>query len=595
MLSFARLGRALPFVAVLLSTIIAGFVLPSQAQQPDGRAESASPHEPLFRVSALRSELRIVERFAKTVELEKRIVRVDGFDPDVIDVTALTPHQIRVQAVAPGVTTMVLVDENGQMYSVDVFITGDVRHLQAYISHFFPDSSVEAVEVRESVVLRGWVTQPEHITQLVELAEQFYPRVINQMHVGGVQQVLLKVKVYEVQRSKIRKLGFNFLHMTSDSYTVSTPGQLVAVSSLTFRPPDIDFTNLADPTISFGISTANSLFQGFVEALKEEGLLKIMAEPALVATNGRPATMLNGGEFPILVPQSLGTTTIEWREFGVRMEAVAIILGNGRVRLEIAPEVSERDFTNSVQVGGSIVPGLTVRRANTQVEMNFGQTLVIAGLIANRDTANYSKIPLLGDIPWISTAFSRKRYDQVETEVVIMVTPELVAPLEASQVPPGGPGQFTDAPTFREMFHGHIEIPSYGNPCENCYEWIGPGAYGSDPDSAQPAPAVEEPAIPPAPGGSASSLSKPDDSLAARLTRWNPFSKQPSAPSGTAAGVRPAGHQVRPATPGETRHAAHHAGSDEPSHVRSAEALAYPGSRPVGSAGPGLIEPGSNY
>ena len=141
---------------------------------------------------------------------------------------------------------------------------------------------------------------------------------------------------------------------------------------------------ISGTSLGFGLVNSSSIFQAFIEALKQEALLKILAEPELVTTSGRPANLLSGGEFPILVPQSLGTVTIEWREFGVRMEAVPIVLGNGRLRLEVQPEVSERDFSNAVQVAGTTVPGLTVRRANTAVEMNFGETMVIAGLISSR-------------------------------------------------------------------------------------------------------------------------------------------------------------------------------------------------------------------
>ncbi len=466
--------RAPAWLAVLLSATMS-LVLPAYAQQPRGQLDrttsSSTRSEPLFQVRSKRSKLKIVERFTEVIELQTKITRVDGFDPKVVEVTALTPNQIRVQAVAPGITTLVLVDEKDEMYSIEVFVTGDVRHLQAHLNHFFPNASIEAVEVRDSVVLRGWVSQPEHINELVEIAEQFYPRVINQVRVGGVQQVLLKVKVMEVQRSKMRKLGFNFVHLNRDSAVSSTPGQLTPLTTFNTPfggTPSVSLSGLADPTVALGVMTANSVFQGFIEALKEENLLKIMAEPTIVTTNGRPATLLTGGEFPIPVPQSLGTVTIEWREFGTRLEAVPIILGNGRLRLELAPEVSERDFTHSVDINGINVPALTTRRVNTQVEMNFGQTLVIAGLIANNNTAEVFKIPVLGDLPWVGALFSRKTFEDEETELVIMVTPEFVAPLDPGQVPPGGPGLFTDRPTDREILDGFNEVPKYGDECEGC-------------------------------------------------------------------------------------------------------------------------------
>lgn len=148
------------------------------------------------------------------------------------------------------------------------------------------------------------------------------------------------------------------------------------------------------------------------------------------------------------------------------MEAVPMILGNGRLRLELQPEVSERDFSSTVVVGGVNVPGLSVRRANTSVEMNFGETLLIAGLISNRKTATTQKIPVLGDLPILGAAFSRKRFEETETELIIMVTPEYVSPLKANQVPQIGPGESSATPTMRELFLDNmIEVPSYGDEC----------------------------------------------------------------------------------------------------------------------------------
>jgi pilus assembly protein CpaC len=475
---------------VLLSLVATLLVVNGFDSQELAFAQSPSPkntvaNDPVFVVTAKKTNVRIVEKFAKIIKLRERIATVYGFDQEVISVSKVdrSPNMIRVHATAPGVTSMVLVDKNNTMYTVEVFVTGDVRHLQAYLNRFFPHSSVEAVAIGDTVVLRGWVTQPEHITEMREIAERFYPNVLDQMKVGGVQQVLLKVRVMEVQRSKIRRFGFNFLYRNNNGGVVSTPGSLTpltAFSSPFSSAPAIAVAGLADPTVAFAVLRDNNVFQGFVEALKEESLLKILAEPELVTTNGRPASLLSGGEFPILVPQSLGTTTIEWRQFGVRLEAVPIILGRGRVRLELQPEVSERDLTNSVEVNGLRVPGLTTRRVNTQVEMRFGETFMIAGLLSTRTTATTSKVPILGELPWIGSMFRRIRYEEGETELVILVTPELVAPMDGMSMPKGGVGLFTESPTDRELFvDGRMEVTKYSERCVGC----DPGPFSHSPIS----------------------------------------------------------------------------------------------------------------
>jgi pilus assembly protein CpaC len=449
-------------IAVLAAAILTG----NLAYAQERKAES----DPVYEVRNKKSDLKIVEKFAKILKLDKRITTVYGFDQEIVNVTKVerSPNMIRVHATKPGVTSMVLVDEMRNMFTVEVFVIGDVRHLQAYLNRLFPHSSVSAVKIGDTVVLRGWVTQPEHITEMREIAEQFYAKVIDQMRVGGVQQVQLKVRVMEVQRAKIRRFGFNFLYASNDASLASTPGQLTPL--IGFSPPNVgSVTNLVDPTLAFGIVNDSTVFQGFLEALKQESLLKILAEPELVTTNGRPAYMLAGGEFPLVVPQSLGTTTIQFKQFGVRLEAVPIILGNGRVRLELQPEVSERDFTSAVTIGGTTIPGLTTRRVNTQVEMRFGETFMLAGLLSTRTAATTSKVPVLGELPWIGAAFRRVRYEKGETELVIMVTPELVAASKGPQLPAGGIGLFTDDPTGRELYiDGRIEVPSYGDRCAGC-------------------------------------------------------------------------------------------------------------------------------
>ena len=561
------------YAAGTLFALLSNSLLPCgtlHAQPQSVEPPAANFNEAAVPVTANRTQIEMIEKFSKVLETKNRIVRVNGFDPLILNVTALAPNRISVSGLLQGVTNFIITDEAGSNFTVEVFVKGDARQLQSIIDRKFPNCSIEAFKVAEAIALRGWVTNPEHITQITEIAEQFYPKVLNQMRVGGVQQVLLKVKVMEAQRSLIRELGMNFTYLSRGGYVNSAPGSLNTLGAVAYKP--LGITSISkDVTGSFGIVGNNSIFNTYISALHDEALLKILAEPEMVATNGRPATMLSGGEFPIIVPQSLGTVSIQWREFGVRLEAVPFVLGGGALRLDLQPEVSERDFANSVTIGGTTVPGLTVRRVNTQVEMKFGQTLMLAGLISKRQTATTHKVPFLGELPYIGAAFSRKHNEDSETEVVITVTPELVAPLDDGQIPAGGPGQFTDSPTDRELMgYGLLEVPKYGERCANCP----PGQAGplivpglkqplGQPFNSSPAPAVDpaerkELLAPPAPN---------DTETTERARR---FAAQMAAKQKSTSGVKQVGHDE--ATPKPRPREATRAPAPQPSNRTAAPA-----------------------
>jgi pilus assembly protein CpaC len=192
-----------------------------------------------------------------------------------------------------------------------------------------------------------------------------------------------------------------------------------------------------------------------------------MAEPTLVTFSGRAAEMIVGGEFPIIVPGQQGTFTVEFREYGNRLNFVPIVLGNGRIRLEVRPELSQLDYANGVVFGGFTIPGLQQRRVETSVELNTGETFVIGGLLNTTDSATTNKVPYLGDMPLIGTAFRTVEYQQEEKELVIMVTPELTEPLKANQKLCGYPGSESTHPSNHELYlGGRFESPVC-NDCES--------------------------------------------------------------------------------------------------------------------------------
>lgn len=420
-----------------------------------------------------RMNLEIPERFAKVVTLPKKVLRVHGFDPAVLNVTALAPDKLLITALAQGITNVVITDEDGEAHYVEVFVTGDARLFQNMLNRTYPNTAVQAIAVRNSVLLRGWVTQPQDIPDIVALAELYFPDVLNQMRVAGPQEVQLRVKVMEVQRSLTRKMGLNFAYFNQNAAIISSPGAISAVNALTAPlggPPTGGFntSGLQNNSLSIGFADSNNAFLGLVEALKQEGLLKLHAETTLTTRNGEPAEMNSGGEFPIPVPQSLGTVTIQWRKFGVILQSLPVVISPTRLRQQVSVEVSERDSTTAVTLNGTTVPGLNKRQVMTQAEMNFGDTMVIGGMIFTRYTGATSKLPFFGELPGIGTLFRRNNYTEAETELIVMITPEYVAPMSSDQVPPGGPTFSTDIPTDRELyFQGVIEVPSYGGRAPN--------------------------------------------------------------------------------------------------------------------------------
>jgi pilus assembly protein CpaC len=297
-------------------------------------------------------------------------------------------------------------------------------------------------------------------------------RIISHIRVAGVQQVQLCVTVAQVSREDARRMGFNFLENTKNTFFGSTVGQVVSEPGTGVGQP---FTSVfpqgqnlsglpglgnAPPNVLFGVIHSNWAFLGYLQALRDESVVKSLEEPTLTTESGRPASFLVGGTQEIPVPSGLGTVGIEERPFGTRLNFLPIVLGNGKIHLEVEPEVSSLNAANGTIINGTAVPGLSISRVNTTVELEDGQTFVIGGLVQRNVTATTRKTPILGDLPFLNAAFSTKIYDETETELVIMVTPHLVDAQDCAQAPKILPGQETRRPDDFELFlEGILEAP----------------------------------------------------------------------------------------------------------------------------------------
>ncbi|MBK9121378.1 MAG: type II and III secretion system protein family protein [Phycisphaerales bacterium] len=381
-------------------------------------------------------------------------------NPEIADAVMTTPNQLLIQGRAFGTTQLIVVVDGGHEKAFTVAVDLDLERLAASIRTTVPRAKVDVSALLDAVVLTGTVPDTDSAERIMQVANIYSPRVINHMRVAGVYQVLLRCTVAEVNRSATRQLGFNgwmaganfpSMFMSSNLAGIN-PVDISAAAGFNVQGPIPFGTNSMNvgpaPTLTFGFPDMQ--MQVFIRALRENGLLQVLAEPNLVTISGQEASFLAGGEYPVPVAQR-DSVTVEFREFGVRLNFLPAVLSDQLIRLQVAPEVSEPDFSTAVTIGGFVVPGLIQRRVETVVEIGPGQTFAIGGLLSEKTRASSAKVPGLGDVPVLGALFSSVDYQSNETELVILVTPELVAPLNPDQVT-YLPGTDHIAPNDWELF-----------------------------------------------------------------------------------------------------------------------------------------------
>ncbi len=406
--------------------------------------------------------LEMTVNTSRILTLDKRVPKMVVNNPELVSVTPISATQVQIAAKKPGVTQINLWDEDDKVYTVDLMIYGDVRELEMALKRLFPESSLKVMRLTNSLVLEGFVERPEAVSPIIRLAEDYAPKIVNNITVGGVQQILLKVKVMEVSRSKLRNLGIDWAQSSgTDFITSGVSGLLSQVSA---SGSGIGFTRTGTTsTFELFVADGPDAFLGIVEALQKNNVAKILADPTITAISGRPAHFNVGGEVPIPIPQGLGQTAIEYKKFGTQIDFVPIVLGNGNIRLEVRPRVSEPDDSRGVNLGSFVVPAFTVREVDTAVELKAGQTLALAGLVQTRVEAQERGLPFVSDLPFIGSLFRSVSEVVNEVELLILVTPEFVDGIDAHQVPQCGPGMETVSPTNSQLYWGgHLEVPACG-------------------------------------------------------------------------------------------------------------------------------------
>ena len=424
---------------------------------PGGAARLAAQASQAASVSFQDSENELAVTVGKTVLIDCRlpIARVAVGLGDVAKASVITPTEIMVDGKTAGETSLIIWDIKGgrQFFNVRVqpsvsatetSLDGVRRELRTEL----PGQTLKVTSENGIVYLRGTVKDLTSSQRAVQIAATA-GRVVNLLNVmvpKADPQILLKVRFASVDRSKANQLGINL-------YSLGLGNTVGGISTGQFSPPSIS-SSAGSSGISGGSAAATfsdelnflAYFPGLnagadIKALETKGVVEVLAEPNLLATNGKQASFLAGGEYPYPVVQAgsgggSASVAIEFKEYGVRLNFIPTITPRGTIRLQVAPEVSSLDFSNAVEVSGFNVPAISTRKVKTEVELADGQTFIIGGLLDNRETETFEKIPFLGDIPVLGKFFQSTSKNRTNTELIVVVTTEFVAPMAAGTPTP---------------------------------------------------------------------------------------------------------------------------------------------------------------
>ncbi len=402
------------------------------------------------------------------VKTQADITRVSVADPAVADFVLLSPGQIYIAGKGAGVTNVTMWDAADQVRALyDVEVQPDVGRLRKLVSEVMPDETgVEIRPANNNIAVSGTVKSETNLRRLLSMAEAMSPgKVLNLAQVGGVHQVMLEVRVAEMSRTLMKQLGFNLNIISQGDFLYTFLGGLTSLPLLKNTITPFTTTNNGVTTVdpynrvnhpsrfddtrgpltindstqgAFNFNTningRQATWTGFIDVLKDNGLIKVLAEPTLVCLNGQTAQFLAGGEIPVPIPQALGSVTIEWKKFGVELQFTPHVLSGDRISIQVAPSVSDLDFNRAIQIGSFTVPSINKRSASTVIELGDGQTFAIAGLLSEntRDTA--SKFPGVGDVPVLGSLFKSSNFQKNQTELLIIITPRLAKPADPKAV-----------------------------------------------------------------------------------------------------------------------------------------------------------------
>ena len=375
-----------------------------------------------------------------TIHLSGAAASVAVADPAIADVQVISPRMLMIAGRGVGETSIIAVDAHDNVIlQSTVDVTHNLSRLTRALADMNPDSKVSVTSADNAIVLKGKVDSPVQAEKLQRLASGFLSgdkqQVINMMDTSAGDQVMLKVRVVELQRSELKRFGINWesvLNVGSFAFGLGQGRDFIGNTLDAAGNPNVfDRSASGDNSIFAGYQSSKANINTMIDALESDGLVSVLAEPNLTTRSGQQASFLAGGEIPIPVQGENNAISIEYRQFGVSLQFTPIVLSKDKISLTVLPEVSALSESNRVTTtSGVSVPSITTRRASTTVDLGSGQTFAVAGLMRADGSNTINKFPFLGDVPILGTLFRSSQFQNNQTELVILVTPYIVKPVD---------------------------------------------------------------------------------------------------------------------------------------------------------------------
>jgi|HubBroStandDraft_6_1064221.scaffolds.fasta_scaffold08049_3 pilus assembly protein CpaC len=436
-----------------LAAVNQGTQIPQTAAPPTANPEGAGSHT-----------LHLLVGRSLVISSPTPIKRVSVADPNIVEAVVVSPYQLLLNGKTPGGVSLLVWDESDQSQTFEVSVDIDILSLNEKIHEVFPTEGIQLETSKDVVMLSGRISSAAVAEKILEIVKNSTPKVTSLMQFPPIQvrEILLEVKFAEVDRTAVSQLGVNILRnfgsnmplsvttqqFSPPGYQNSTPAQTSSNGVTTgATPPQFTISNL----MNIAVFRPDINMAAIIEALQANNILQILAEPNLLTESGKQASFLAGGEFPVPIVQGsvaggVAPITIQFKEFGIRLNFTPTLMADGLIHLNVKPEVSSLDYTNAITISGTTIPALSTRRAESDMELKDGQSFAIAGLIDNQVTEQMNKIPGISSIPILGKLFESRSLSKSKDELLIVVTPRIVQPLNPENLPAG--------PVFPRTFLG---------------------------------------------------------------------------------------------------------------------------------------------